>query len=120
MLFRSPFSPPNEAQVRHTQAMLDDIHQQFIDVVRKGRGERLRETPETFSGLIWNGQRAVEKGLADGFGSVEHVASEVIGAAHIIDYTQRENVAQQLARRLGAGAGESALQTLKEWGWVLR
>ncbi|WP_052369033.1 S49 family peptidase [Serpentinimonas barnesii] len=118
--FMDPFSPPNEAQVRHTQAMLDDIHQQFIDVVRKGRGERLRETPETFSGLIWNGQRAVEKGLADGFGSVEHVASEVIGAAHIIDYTQRENVAQQLARRLGAGAGESALQTLKEWGWVLR
>jgi len=118
--FMDPFSPPNEAQVRHTQQMLDDIHQQFIGVVRKGRGERLRETPETFSGLIWSGQRAVDKGLADGLGSVSSVARDVIGAELIIDYTQRENVAQQLARRFGAGAGEAALQTLRGWGWTLR
>jgi len=118
--FMDPFSPPKEEQVRHTQQMLNDIHQQFIAVVRQGRGDRLKETPETFSGLIWSGERAVAKGLADGLGSVDFVARELIGAEHIIDYTQRENVMQQLARRFGAGVGESALLMLRDWGWVLR
>lgn len=118
--FMDPFSPPKEAQVLHTQQLLNDIHQQFIVVVRKGRGDRLKETTETFSGLIWSGERAVAKGLADGLGSVDFVARELIGAEHIVDYTQRENVAQQLARRFGSGVGEGALLQLREWGWVLR
>jgi len=118
--FMDPFSPPKEAQVLHTQQLLNDIHQQFIAVVRKGRGDRLKETTETFSGLIWSGERAVAKGLADGLGSVDFVARELIGAEHIVDYTQRENVAQQLARRFGSGVGEGAMLLLRDWGWVLR
>lgn len=118
--FMDPFSPQSEAQLQHAQAMLDDIHQQFIEVVRRGRGERLQESPEVFSGLIWSGQRAVSMGLADELGSLEQVARDVIQAEEIFDYTQRENVAQRLARRFGAGVGESALLTLREWGWVVR
>lgn len=118
--FMDPFSPQSEAQMRHVQEMLDDIHQQFIEVVRRGRGERLVETPEIFSGLVWSGQRAVALGLADELASLEQVARDVIQAEEIIDYTQRENVAQRLVRRFGAGVGESALHTLRDWGWVLR
>jgi protease-4 len=118
--FMDPFSPPSEAQQRHTQMLLDDIHQQFIDVVRKGRGDRLQESPEVFSGLIWSGQRAVDLGLADDLASLDRVAREVIQAETIIDYTQRENVAMRLARRFGAGVGESALLTLRDSGWGLR
>ncbi len=118
--FMDPFSPQSEAQLQHAQAMLDDIHQQFIEVVRRGRGERLQESAEVFSGLIWSGQRAVSMGLADEMASLEQVARDVIQAEEIIDYTQRENVAQRLARRFGAGVGESALLTLRDWGWVVR
>jgi protease-4 len=118
--FMDPFSPQSEAQLQHAQAMLDDIHQQFIEVVRRGRGERLQESAEVFSGLIWSGQRAVSMGLADEMASLEQVARDVIQAEEIIDYTQRENVAQRLVRRFGAGVGESALLTLRDWGWVVR
>ncbi|MEO8343624.1 MAG: S49 family peptidase, partial [Gallionella sp.] len=75
-----------------------------IDVVRKGRGKRLKETPDTFSGLVWSGQRGVEMGLADGFGSVESVARDVIKAENIVDYTTKENFADRLAKRFGVGA----------------
>lgn len=105
--FLDPFSPQTERHRAHAQQMLDDIHRQFIDVVRKGRGEHLKETEETFSGLVWTGQRAVEMGLADDFGNLDYVAREVVKAEEIIDYTQRESVAERLARRFGAGAAES-------------
>lgn len=118
--FLDPFSPQSEEQVRHAQQMLDDIHQQFINVVRRGRGDRLPDNPEIFSGLVWSGQRAVDLGLADDLGSLEQVARDVIQAEEIIDYTQRENVAERLARRFGAGVGESALLSLRDWGWVVR
>ena len=118
--FMDPFSPQSDEQVQHARRMLDDIHQQFIDVVRRGRGDRLQESPEVFSGLIWSGQRAVELGLADDLASLDQVAREVIQAELLIDYTQRENVAMRLARRFGAGVGESALLTLRDWGWMLR
>lgn len=115
-----PFSPASEEQRRHAQMLLDDIHQQFIDMVRRGRGERLQESPEIFSGLVWSGQRAVQVGLADELASLDQVAREVIRAEIVIDYTQRENVAMRLARRFGAGVGESALMTLRDWGWTIR
>lgn len=107
--FLDPFSPQTPAHRAHAQRMLDDIHRQFIEVVRKGRGERLKETPETFTGLVWTGQRAVEMGLADGFGSLDSVARDVVGAEDIVDYTQRESVAERLARRFGAGAADSMM-----------
>ncbi|WP_143891144.1 S49 family peptidase [Tepidimonas alkaliphilus] len=108
--FLDPFSPQTPTHRAHAQRMLDDIHQQFIEVVRKGRGERLKETPETFSGLVWTGQRAVEMGLADDLGSLDSVARDVVGAEEIVDYTQRESVAERLARRFGAGAADSMMR----------
>jgi len=99
-----PFSPMQEQDRRYAKAMVDDIHQQFIGVVREGRGKRLKETPDMFSGLIWTGQKSVDLGLADGIGSLEYVAREVVKAELIVDFTQKENLAEKFARRFGAGA----------------
>lgn len=107
-----PYSPLSEKQRGYAQAMLDQIHRQFIDTVREGRGERLKETPETFSGLFWNGEEAVKMGLADGLGNLDHVARDVIKAEEIIDYTPKENVAERLAKRFGAAIGEGAVRAL--------
>ena len=117
--FMDPFSPVNEVQRAHAQALLDDIHAQFIAVVKAGRGDRLKAGPEVFSGLVWSGQKAVEMGLADDLGSLEQVAREVLQAEEIMDYTEREGVAERLMRRFGAGVGESALLALRDagWGW---
>ena len=108
--FLDPFLPVDEKQKRHAQDLLDDIHRQFIGVVREGRGTRLKETPDMFSGLIWTGQKSVELGLADAFGSLEYVAREVFKAEHIVDYTQKENIAEKFARRFGAGAAGALLE----------
>ena len=111
--FLDPFSPQNEKQRELALALLAQIHQQFIAVVKAGRGDRLKETPETFSGLFWNGQQAVELGLADSLGNLEFVAREVVKAEEIIDYTRRENVAERLAKRFGAAMGEGAFKALQ-------
>ena len=108
-----PFSPLNEQQKAYAQAMLDQIHQQFIKVVKEGRGERLKETPETFSGLFWNGEQAVKLGLADKYGNLDFVAREVIKAEDVIDYTQKEGVVDRLAKRFGASIGEGAVRALR-------
>ena len=100
--FLDPFSPVDEKQKRHAQSMLDEIHKQFIDVVRRGRGKRLKETPDIFSGLLWTGARSVELGLSDGFGSVDYVAREVIKAEDILDYTKKQDITERFARRFGA------------------
>lgn len=109
-----PFSPQNERQQAYAKEMLKQIHQQFIRVVREGRGERLKETPETFSGLVWNGEDAVKLGLADKFGNLDFVAREVVKAEDIIDYTPHENVAERLAKRFGAAMGQGAVRALRE------
>ncbi|PUE40466.1 S49 family peptidase [Limnohabitans sp. Hippo3] len=111
--FLDPFSPQTEAQRKHAQAMLDQIHTQFIEVVKKGRGDRLKETPEMFSGLFWSGQQAVDLGLADSLGSLDGVAREVVKAPDVIDYTQRENVAERLVKRFGAAVGEGTVRALR-------
>src|SRR5659263_145900 len=103
--FLDPFSPQTEKHRAFAQTMLDQIHQQFIDAVKAGRGNRLKETPETFSGLFWSGQQAIELGLADQFGSLDYVAREVVKAEDIVDYTRRENVAERLVKRFGASIG---------------
>jgi protease-4 len=82
-------------------------------VVREGRGKRLKETPELFSGLFWTGQQAIELGLADALGSLDFVAREVVKAEEVVDYTRRENVAERLAKRFGAAVGEGAVRALK-------
>jgi len=109
--FLDPFSPMNASQREYAQKMLGEIHQQFIDVVRKGRGKRLKEGPDTYSGLVWTGQRSIELGLADALGSVEYVAREVIKAEKIIDFTPKENIAERFAKRFGAAMSEALLQT---------
>ncbi len=111
--FLDPFSPQTEAQRKHAQAMLDQIHSQFIQVVRQGRGERLKETPEMFSGLFWSGQQAVDMGLADAMGSLDSVARDVVKAPEVIDYSRHENVAERLAKRFGAAVGEGAVHALR-------
>jgi len=108
-----PFSPQNEKHKAYAQAMIDQIHQQFIKVVKDGRGPRLKETADTFSGLFWNGEEAVRQGLADKFGNLDYVAREVIKAEEVIDYTPKENVAEKLAKRFGASIGEGAVRALR-------
>ena len=109
--FMDPFSPQSEKQKLYALGMLEEIHQQFIDVVRKGRGKRLKETPEIFSGLFWSGAKSVELGLADGFGTVESVAREEFKSTNIVDYTQREGLSDRVLRKFGAAAGASAVKT---------
>lgn len=118
--FLDPFSPILDSQRKHAEEMLQQIHQQFISVVRQGRGDRLKETPEMFSGLLWVGQKSVEMGLADALGGVDYVAREVIKAEEIIDFTPRENVAERLAKRFGAGMGEALARLGLAGNLVLR
>ena len=111
--FLDPFSPQTDKQRAFAQTLLDQIHKQFIDVVKTGRGKRLKETPEMFSGLFWSGQQAVELGLADSFGNLDFVAREVVKAEEIVDYTRRDNVAERLVKRFGAAFGEGSVRALK-------
>jgi protease-4 len=111
--FLDPFSPQTEKQRAFAQQMLDQIHKQFIDAVKQGRGKRLKETPELFSGLFWTGQQAIDLGLADQLGNVDFVAREVIKAEELVDYTRRDNVAERLAKKFGAAMGEGAVHALR-------
>ena len=101
--FMDPFSPRNPKHEEFTKKMLADIHQQFIDVVKKGRGKRLKETPEMFSGLFWTGDKAIQMGLADATGSVDSVARDVIKVENVVDFTTHEGLADRLAKKFGAG-----------------
>jgi len=108
-----PFSPQDPTQRAFAQSMIDQIHQQFIQVVKDGRGERLKAGPDIFSGLFWNGEEAVRLGLADRFGNLDFVAREVVKAEDVVDYTPRDNVAERLAKRFGASVGEGAVRALR-------
>jgi len=99
---------------------MNEIHQQFIAVVREGRGKRLKENPDIFSGLIWSGAKSIELGLADAFGSLDYVAREVIKAEDIVDYTQKENIAEKFARRFGVGVAGALLEFAARTGTTLR
>ena len=106
-----PFSPVDEKDVAHLKQLMADIHQQFIGVVKEGRGKRLKEAPEIFSGLIWTGQKSVELGLADGFGSLDSVARDVVKAEDIVDFSSRESVVEKFARRFGASAASALVES---------
>jgi protease-4 len=108
--FLDPFSPVNPQQRAYAEKMLADIHRQFIDVVKQGRGDRLKPTPEMFSGLIWTGQKSIELGLADALGNVDYVAREVIKAEQVVDFTPKENLAERFARRFGSASAEALLR----------
>jgi protease-4 len=110
--FLDPFSPQSDKQKQHALEMLGEIHQQFIAVVRAGRGKRLKETPEIFSGLYWTGAKAVEMGLADGFGTVDTVARDVVKAEDIIDYTAHEGLPERVLKKFGASVGSGAVHSI--------
>jgi protease-4 len=105
-----PFLPQEESHKQIIAGMIGEIHDQFISAVREGRGKRLKETPDMFSGTIWTGAKSVDLGLADAIGGVDFVAREVIKAEDIVDYTQKDNLAEKFARRFGAGAMGSLLE----------
>ncbi len=105
-----PFLPLEDRHRQYAQELMNEIHNQFIATVREGRGRRLKENPDLFSGLIWSGARSVELGLADAFGSLDYVAREVVKAETIVDYTQKENLAEKVARRFGAGVASGLLE----------
>ncbi|OGA63113.1 MAG: peptidase S49 [Betaproteobacteria bacterium RIFCSPLOWO2_12_FULL_65_14] len=105
-----PFSPQSEKDVQHAKQMMSEIHDQFVGVVREGRGTRLKESPELFSGLVWTGQKSIDLGLADAIGSLEFVAREVVKAEEIVDFTQKENIAEKLAKRFGSGVASTMLE----------
>lgn len=113
--FLDPFSPQNAKHKEYAQEMLGEIHQQFIDVVKKGRGKRLKETPEMFSGLMWSGARSIEMGLADAYGTVDVIAREVIKAEDIRDYTVKPNLAEKFAKQFGANMADGALASFSKW-----
>ena len=112
--FMDPFRPVSPEHKRHAQQMLDEIHKQFIEVVKTGRAGRLKETPELFSGLVWNGARSVDMGLADALGSVEEVARDVIKAEELVDYTVKEKLTDRLARRFGGLLANGFASTLRD------
>ena len=118
--FLDPFSPVNPAHKAFAEKMLSEIHEQFIAVVREGRGKRLKETPELFSGLVWVGPKSIELGLADALGSVDSVARNVIKAEEVVDFTPRENIAERVARRFGAAMAEALVKVTASSGAQLR
>ncbi|MEN9867986.1 MAG: hypothetical protein RL748_3576, partial [Pseudomonadota bacterium] len=107
-----PYSSTSSKHKAYAQAMLDEIHQQFIDVVRKGRGKRLKESPEMFSGLFWTGAKAIEMGLADDFGTVESVARDILKQDQLLDYTEHEAWADRVMKKFGASMGAGAVQAI--------
>ena len=110
--FLDPFSPQDQKQKEHAQVLLGEIHKQFIEVVRKGRGNRLKESPEMFSGLMWTGSQSIAMGLADDYATVESVARDMIKAEVILDYSVKENIAERFAKRFGAQIGQSLFYRL--------
>ncbi len=116
--FLDPFSPLNPQQVKYAKEMLEDVHQQFIQVVQQGRGKRLKNSPEIFSGIVWTGQKSIELGLADALGGAEYVAREIIKAEDIVDFTTRESFAERFANRLGSASANALISAGN--GWRLR
>ena len=111
-----PFQPQNPRHRAYTQSLLEEIHQQFIAAVRSGRGKRLKNSPEIFSGLFWTGESAIRLGLADGLGTVDGVARDVLKAEDVIDYTVREGLSDRVLKKFGAAVGEGFAKTMAtEW-----
>lgn len=114
--FLDPFSPANPQQQEYARTMLGDIHTQFIQIVQEGRGKRLKDNPEIFSGIVWTGQKSIELGLADAMGSAEYVAREIIKAEQIVDFTAKEGFAERFAKRFGGMAASFLAGSAGSWG----
>lgn len=113
--FLDAFSPSNPQQQQYAQGMLNDIHQQFIQVVQKSRGKRLKDKPEIFSGIVWTGQKSIDLGLTDALGSADYVAREIIKAESIVDFTTKESFVERFARRLGSASTNTLINAGNGW-----
>lgn len=118
--FLDPFTPSKEADVEHVTMLLADIHEQFKNAVKEGRGERLKENPKLFTGLVWTGDESIDMGLADHTGSAGYVAREVIGAEDIIDFTQEPDLLERLSDRIGVAMARAMSNVLVSGGGVVR
>ena len=118
--FLDPFAPVVPAQKAFAEKMLAEIHEQFINVVKQGRGKRLKDSPEIFSGLMWVGQKSIEMGLTDALGSVDSVARDVIKAEDVVDFTPHENIAERVARKFGATMADTLVKAATPLGAQLR
>lgn len=114
-----PFSPLNKKHQKHVQSMLDEMHAQFIDVVREGRDKNLKETPDLFSGLFWTGEQALELGLVDDIGSASEVARSKLGTEEIVDFTREESLLDRFANRIGAAMARTMESKLYSGGMQL-
>lgn len=115
-----PFSPTNPEEVSHVQKLLDQIHAQFVDVVKRGRGDKLKNETNLFSGLIWTGEEGISLGLVDALGSSSYVAREVIGAEDIVDFTATRSYLEMLAERFGTAVGGAVGARVDLQNWLLR
>lgn len=118
--FLDPFSEEREEEVEFWESVLTSTHQQFINKVKEGRGDRLKATDKTFSGLIWNGEQALEMGLIDGLGSTGYVAREVIGVEEIVDFTPKPDPFEQFTESLGIAAGKAMATVMGQGQFSLR
>lgn len=114
--FLDPFSEANPYQTEFAKQMAEEIHRQFIQVVKEGRGEKLAQNPELFSGLVWTGAKSVELGLADELGSIDTVARDVLKAEDILDYTEQDSFAERFAQRVGVVFGQGVRSVFPEFG----
>ena len=110
-----PFSPTKPDEKEHIQGLINQVHKQFIDAVKSGRGSRLKETPELFSGLVWSGEESVKLGIVDGLGSDDYVAREIIGAETVVDFTQQERLLDRLAGKFGTAFGAGFNSLARSW-----
>jgi protease IV len=118
--FLDPFTTEKPEDVAHVKQILDRLHQEFIKVVKEGRGDRLQGGGELFSGLVWDGKRGVELGLVDALGNSSYVAREVIGAEDIVDFTPRPGFVERITDRLGASIGNFLISALGVGQWQMR
>ncbi|MEQ1531281.1 MAG: S49 family peptidase [Methylococcales bacterium] len=102
-----PFSPPKQDETQYMQGLLNQVHQQFIGAVKAGRGDRLKETPDMFSGLVWTGEEGIKLGVADAYGNDDYVAKEIIGAKTMVDFTHQERLFDRIAGKIGSSFGHT-------------
>jgi protease-4 len=107
-----PFSPMALEEKEHLEAMLASTHRQFIDVVKEGRGDRLKNDPKIFSGLFWNGEEGIRLGLADAEGNAAYIAREVIGAEVMVNFTAKEDLFQRLTDRVSTTIADTIGKTV--------
>ncbi len=105
-----PFSPGNYQQIQHAEEMLNQVHEQFINAVKSGRGDRISDDPEIYSGLFWSGEQARSLGLVDEFGSADFIAREIVGTETVINYTEEQSFLEAFSSQLGAAATSTVIR----------